>query len=206
MAETLATIENRVLDALGACCDRFGFTKVTIDDVVAESRVSRATIYRLFPGGRDVLFDAYRVRELERFFGRLRAEVADVDTLEELIVRAVVAATRELRADIQLAAMMASEPGEALGQLTVAGFPRIVRIATVTLTPLVGRYLRPPAARRLIDVLSRLTISYFLAPSDEVDLGDPDLARAFLRPVIAVLAAGGAADDIPEPTPALEGS
>ena len=29
----------------------------------------------------------------------------------------------------------------------------------------------------LVDVLSRLTISYFLAPSDLVDLGDPDSAR-----------------------------
>ena len=42
----------------------------------------------------------------------------------------------------------------------------------------------------LVDVLSRLTISYFLAPSDLVDLGDPDSARRFLAPLITVLTQG----------------
>ena len=103
-----------MLDATKACCERLGFAKVTIDDIAAEAGVSRATIYRLFPGGKDVLFEALRVRELEEFFDVLRAEVAGADTLEELLVRTVVAATRELRADDHLALMLAAEPGEAL--------------------------------------------------------------------------------------------
>ena len=37
-------------------------------------------------------------------------------------------------------------------------------MATVTLTPLVGSYVPPSSRRRLIDVLARLVISYFLAP------------------------------------------
>jgi hypothetical protein len=61
-------------------------------------------------------------------------------------------------------------------------------MASVTLTPLVASYVPPQTANRLIDVLARLTISYFLAPSADVDLGDETSARAFLRPVIAVLA------------------
>ncbi|HWL41595.1 MAG TPA: helix-turn-helix domain-containing protein [Ilumatobacter sp.] len=207
----MSPIEHRILDAADACCARFGFSKVTIDDIVAESGVSRATIYRLFPGGRDVLFEAFRVRELEAFFDRLRAGIHDVDggaeTLEDVVVQAVVGATRELRDDAHLAAMMASEPGEALGQLTVAGLPRIVRMATLTLTPFVTPFVSVAVGRRLIDVLSRLTISYFLAPSDEVDLGNADHARAFLRPMIAVLAGpvpAASPTTAPNPVPALE--
>ena len=181
-------LEGRVLDAAKSCCERWGFAKVTIDDIAAESGVSRATLYRLFPGGKDVLFDALRVRELEEFFALLASQVETTDNLDDLLVATVVAATRELRADQHLAMMMASEPGEALSQLTVAGLPRIIRMATVTLTPLVGSYVPPQTATRLIDVLARLTISYFLAPSDDVDLGDEISARNFLRPVIAVLA------------------
>lgn len=190
----MSSLEDRILDAADACCLRFGFSKVTVDDIVAESGVSRATIYRLFPGGRDVLFEALRVRELEDFFGRLRASIRGAESLDDVVVQAVVNATRELRDDVHLAAMMASEPGEALGQLTVAGLPRIVRMATLTLTPFVTPYVTPAVGRRLIDVLARLVISYFLAPSDDVDLGDPDHARAFLRPMVAVLTA-------PEPVP-----
>lgn len=185
---TFSTTEVRILDAAKSCCERWGFAKVTIDDIAAESGVSRATLYRLFPGGKDVLFDALRVRELEEFFAMLASHVETTDNLEDLLVATVVAATRELRADQHLALMMASEPGETLSQLTVAGLPRIIRMATVTLTPLVGSYVPPATATRLIDVLARLTISYFLAPNADVDLGDEVSARAFLHPVIAVLA------------------
>jgi AcrR family transcriptional regulator len=188
LSATPATQERRILDAAKSCCERWGFAKVTIDDIAAESGVSRATLYRLFPGGKDVLFDALRVRELEEFFALLASQVETTDNLDDLLVATVVAATRELRADQHLALMMASEPGEALSQLTVAGLPRIIRMATVTLTPLVASYVPPQTATRLIDVLARLTISYFLAPSDDVDLGDEHSARNFLRPVIAVLA------------------
>ncbi len=184
----LSPTEMRILDAAKSCCERWGFAKVTIDDIASESGVSRATLYRLFPGGKDVLFDALRVRELDEFFAVLASHVQATDNLEDLLVATVVAATRELRADEHLALMLASEPGETLSQLTVDGLPRIIRMASVTLTPAVARYIPQHAAQRLIDVLARLTISYFLAPSTEVDLGDEQSARDVLRPVIAVLA------------------
>jgi len=184
---TGASLETRILDAVERCVDQWGFTKVTIDDVVAESGVSRATLYRIFPGGRDVVFEALRVRRLDEFFSVLTAQVEGAVDLLDVVARAVVSATLELRADEHLASMLASEPGETLGQLTVEGFPRIVRMATVTLTPYVTGFVAPPTARRLIDVLARLTISYFLAPSADVDLGDAAQARNFLHPVVRVL-------------------
>ncbi|HUF98746.1 MAG TPA: TetR/AcrR family transcriptional regulator [Ilumatobacter sp.] len=194
------SVETRILDAVERCVSQWGFTKVTIDDVVAESGVSRATLYRLFPGGRDVLFEALRVRRLNDFFSVLTSQVEGATDLLDVIVRSVVASTLELRNDDQLASMLASEPGETLGQLTVDGYPRIVRMATVTLTPYVSRFVDASAARRLIDVLARLTISYFLAPSADLDLGDAEQARDFLRPVVRVLACDSI--DVAEPRPA----
>jgi AcrR family transcriptional regulator len=182
---TSTSLVDRVLDAAETCCEKWGITKVTVDDIATEAGVSRATIYRLFPGGKDVLFEALRVRNLEDFFAVLRADVEGADSLEEVIARTVVGATRELRADDDLAAMLASEPGAVVADLTVEGLPRIIRFATAFLTPLVDPYLDRARSRVLIDVLSRLTISYFLAPSDTVDLGDPASARAFLAPLLA---------------------
>jgi len=177
-------VEDRVLDATRRCCERWGIAKVTVEDIAAEAGVSRATIYRMFPGGKDVLFEAMRVRELDDFFTKLRAHVADADSLEELLVRSVVLATHDLRHDEHLALMLASEPGAVLSDLTVEGVPRILRFATAALTPLADRYLQRRQSRPLIDVLARLTISYFLAPSDHVDLGDEASARAFLAPLL----------------------
>ncbi len=173
-----------MLDAVKSCCERWGIEKVTIDDIAAAAGVSRATIYRLYPGGKDVMFEALRVRELEDFFAVLRERVAGAETVEDLLVRTVVAATQELRADDHLALMLASEPGATVSELTVDGLPRIIRFATAFLAPMAEPYLGRTRARAVIDVLSRLTISYFLAPSAEVDLGDEPSARAFLAPFL----------------------
>ena len=174
-------VERRVLDAAKACCERWGIEKVTIDDIAREAGVSRATLYRMFPGGKDVLFDAMRVQELEDFFVRLTARIDGADGLDDLVTRLVVGATLELRDDQHLSLMLASEPGDTLGQLTVEGLPRIIRVATLFLTPFADPYLPRRDSARLVELLARLVISYFLAPSEHVDLGDPDSASTFVR-------------------------
>ena len=57
------SLEDRVLDAVKACCERWGMAKVTIDDIAAEAGCSRATVYRLFPGGKDNIYETLRQRE-----------------------------------------------------------------------------------------------------------------------------------------------
>lgn len=183
--------EDQILDAVRDCVERWGPAKVTVDDVVAASGVSRATLYRLFPGGRDVLFEAYRVRELNEFFDTITASLDQMDDsadVEDVVVQLVSTATRELRADDHLALLLAAEPGEVLTQLTVDGLPRILRVANSYIAPVLEPHLAIERAPLLIDLLVRITISYFLAPSPHVDLGDPASAREFLRPGLAAIA------------------
>ena len=98
--------------------------------------MSRATIYRMFPGGKDVLFEALRVRELEEFFAVLRARGRRRRRRSRTCSCAPSSPPpSELRADEHLALMLASEPGEALGQLTVEGVPRIIRFADSCSSP-----------------------------------------------------------------------
>ena len=70
--------EDRILDAARRCVERWGINKLTIDDVATEANVSRATLYRIFPGGKDVMFDALRVRELNEFFAGMRSIIEPV--------------------------------------------------------------------------------------------------------------------------------
>ena len=174
-------LAERILDAARACCDRWGIQKVTIDDIVAECGVSRATLYRLFPGGRDVLFEALREREIRSFLAQLDVRLADTETLEELVGGIIVHALGQLRSDTQLQLMMASEPGEVARTLGVESMPNIVRLATAVLGPRLTRFLAPKAAAELAEWVSRVVVSYFLAPSTLVDLTDPKQAVAFAR-------------------------
>jgi len=187
--------EVAVLDAVKRCCERWGIDKVTVDDIARESGVSRATMYRMFPGGRDVIFEAHRVHELDKFFTRLLHQIEGAASLEDLLVRTVTSATRELRGDDHIALMLASEPGAVLGELTVEGLPRIIRVATAYLIPFADEFLPRPQSRALIDIVARLVISYFLAPSAVVDFGDETSARRFLVPFLPVL------PDLRSPTP-----
>ncbi len=181
MSVTELSLNDTILDATKAAIERWGVERLTINDVCAAAKVSRATLYRAFPGGKEVLLEALRVRELELFFTTLRAHAEGETTLEDTIVRCMVVATSELRNDQHLALMLAAEPGEVATQLTVQGVPRIVRVATAYLTPLLEPYLSRKDAADLVEVLARMVISYFLAPSSRFDFTNEHQARAFVR-------------------------
>jgi AcrR family transcriptional regulator len=149
-------------------------SKVTIDDIAVEAGISRATLYRLFPGGRDVLFDALRRRETSEFFDELESHVDQADSLEDFVVRVVVESTRQLRADQHLQVMLASEPGSVAASLSFEGLPIIFQTASAYLSPRVAAWIGA-------ELLSRLVVTYFLVPSRYVDLGDPESANRFVR-------------------------
>lgn len=173
--------QSQVLDAVSGCVDRFGWDRVTMDDVCAAAGISRATLYRIFPGGRDVVFESLRVRRLAEFFTVVRAHVEGAPSLEDLLVRSIVVAHAELSGDEQLATLLATAPGETLGDLTVSGVSRIVSLATAFFAPLAAPHLPRGEAEEIIEVMCRIVISVFLAPSSRLDFTREDHVRQFVR-------------------------
>ena len=174
-------IEAAIFSAVDSCVTQWGWDKVTMDDICVTAGVSRATVYRLFPGGRDVLFEAVRLGKLEDFFTAMRANVEGSESLEELLVRCIVVASSELQHDEHLAMMLATVPGETLGDLTVSGVGRIVRVATAFITPLTDEFIPAADAAHIVDVMCRLVISYYLSPSPTLDFANEDATRTFVR-------------------------
>jgi len=156
-------------------------TRFTVSDVCLAAGVSRATLYRLFPGGKEVLLESLHVRSLDEFFATLLDRAQGAQSLEQLLVRCIVVATNELRADEHLALMLATEPGSTLTQFTVAGMPRIVRVASSYLAPMLAEFIPRDEADDLVEVLARLVVSYFLAPSDRFDFTNEDSVKKFLQ-------------------------
>src|SRR3954451_2872156 len=88
--------EQRVIDAALRCIARWGIGKTTLDDVAREAACSRATIYRLFPGGKDSLLDALTRLEVARFYDGLARRLDETATLEDLLVVGITYASRAL--------------------------------------------------------------------------------------------------------------
>ncbi len=168
----------RVRSATLTCIGRFGLTKTTLDDVARESGVSRATIYRAFPGGRETLFDSVLTAEVGRFFEDLAAELDRHDDLEELLVAGLTASMRFLAEHEALHAIATLEPGLLLPQLAFHRLGGVLTMATAFAAPYLEPHLDSPEdAFRAAEHIVRIVLSYTLYPSDAVDPLDPPTIR-----------------------------
>src|SRR3954453_21083806 len=90
------SLHDRLLEATYRCVARFGIGKTTIEDIVKESGVSRATIYRQFPGGRDELLLETTGWELANYFNELADHVREAPDLAQLLEQGLVHAHQSL--------------------------------------------------------------------------------------------------------------
>lgn len=176
------TTEERVLDATLACIARFGLSKTTLDDVARESGLSRATIYRAFPGGRETLFEALLTSEVGRFFEVLRTQLDATDDLEELLVVGVGGAMRFLLDHEALRSIVSLEPVLLVPQLVFHRLDNVLELATAFAVPYLERHLPSrPDAEQAAEHLVRIVLSYTLHPSARVDPHDPSSVRGLVR-------------------------
>jgi len=177
--------DDRVVAAALRCIARWGLAKTTVDDVAREAGVGRATLYRLFPGGRDALLEAVVRHEVERLGHRLGAAAATAVTLEDLVV-AWFADAAELVADHPaLQFLLAHEPESVLPQLAFGRLDALLERAAALGGPLLERWIDQPEDRaRAVEWMARVLLSYTLAPSPDVDVRDRESLRRFARAFI----------------------
>ena len=193
-----------VLAGAYACIARVGMNKTTLDDVAKASGVSRATIYRLFPGGRDQLLRETVGWEMNRFFTQLADAVADAPDLETRFEEALTFAHRAVRDHAVLQTVLVTEPDELLPLMTVES-TRVRRYITEYLRPLLAAEAAEGRLRSGVDVdhaadyLARMILSLIGSPG-RWDLEDPAAVRTLVRTELL-----GAILAVPDPaTPPIE--
>ncbi len=164
----------RIIEATYACVARSGLAKTTVEDAAREASVSRATVYRAFPGGREELLSAVVSWAMLVFFGRLYEHVQDADGLEQVLERGIIFAHRSIVEHDVLQRVMQTEPEKLLPSLTVESIRIREGIATF-LTPYVAQRGVKPGVDldEAADFLARMVLSYMSAPG-RWDLDDPD--------------------------------
>jgi AcrR family transcriptional regulator len=179
------TLRDRLLAATYECVSRFGMGKTTIEDVAKESGLSRATIYRQFPGGRDELLLETVGWELANYFNALADHVRDAPDLAELLEQGLAYAHRSITEHVVLRKILDTEPERLLPLLTVESANTLPFIADF-LHPYLVRESEAGRLREGVDIdrsaeyLARCILSLINAPG-RWDLDDPAQVRDLVR-------------------------
>jgi AcrR family transcriptional regulator len=173
----------RLLQATFACVARYGIAKTTVEDVAREAGVSRATVYRQFPGGKDQLIGDTVRWETARFFAELAVAIEHSSDFESTLEDAIVFARAALAQHAVFQKVLETEPDLLLPQMSVDD--RLVRSLVAQflkahLEPEADRLAQGLTVDQVADHVSRLLLSFFNA-AGSWDLTDRDQVRELVR-------------------------
>jgi AcrR family transcriptional regulator len=183
----------RILAATYACVARQGMAKTTMEDIAQEAGLSRATLYRAFPGGRDEVLDATVVWEVARFFGRI-SDAIHPDELDTATVleQGLLAASAALEDHAVLQAALRDEADQLLPPLATV-MPMVQAALADWFRPRLEQAALRPGVEpgHAADLVARMALSYLGSPG-RWDLHDPEQVKRLVDEhlLAAVLARG----------------
>ena len=174
-------MRDRILQAAYDCIARYGMAKTTVEDVAREAGLSRASVYRTFPGGRDDLVREVVAWEIGRFFTSLAHSVADAAGFEEVVEAALLHAHRAIGEHEVLQKLLLTEPERLVPAITMETSRFVPLIAAFAEPYLARETLRPGIDRReAADYVARMVVSHIAAPG-RWNLDDPAQVQALVR-------------------------
>ncbi len=171
----------RLADAALQCITRQGIAKTTLDDVARTAGCSRATVYRVFPGGKDGVVSAVADTEVARFFSALALRMGAASSLEDVLVVGMTEAARRITQHPGLSFLLDHEPEVVLHLLTFSQMDGVLSVSSTFTAPFLGRWLDHDEAKRMAEWAARIVLSHLLCPADGVDLTDEDRVRRLVR-------------------------
>jgi AcrR family transcriptional regulator len=177
----VADVRTRVLEGAFRCVSEKGLAATSLEDAAQAAGVSRATLYRYFPGGRDELVGAVITYETLRFFQELADAVSGAEDLESLLVDGIFAAHRAIEGHELLRRLLETEPERLLVQLSLQSSNLVFLVAGFFEARFAGHRLadgmQPAEAA---DYVARLALSFINSPGTW-DLDDPEQIRELVR-------------------------
>ncbi len=189
--------EDRILDATFTLVSRVGIRKLTFEDVAAKASLSRQTLYRYFEN-KDSLLRSLFEREAEQFFIALERGVEADVSLEDALSDALTFTLDYLRTHPLLSWVYENEPDQLVPHMTVYWGP-ILEAAHRFLEPHVATAVKdglisPEMAEIADDWITRVVVSFLVAPSSVVDLNDEASIKKWVPSMILFGLAGPRTD------------
>ena len=134
-----ADVRQRLVEAAYACVAQRGLVRTTVEDAAREAQVSRATVYRHFPGGREELVQEAIRWETGRFFLALARSVESAPDFAGVLEEGLVQAHLLVNEHVVLQSLLRQEPERLLPALTEEARG---------ILPFIAEFLRPHLARQ----------------------------------------------------------
>lgn len=183
--------QRRLVAAAVDCIARWGVSKTSLDDIAREAGVSRATVYRALPGGKERLVALVLAHEVGRFFHDVDAELAEAGDLADLLTRAISRALDEMADNPALQTLLAHEPELVLPHFTFRRLESLFAVTVELCRPHLARFLPEAAIRPTAEWAARLVLTYSVHPVPAVRPHDPDSVRrlvdAYVMPAVTSL-------------------
>ena len=176
----------RILGATVVCLGRYGIAKTTVDDAAREAGLSRATVYRHFPEGKEQLIAESITWAVGQFFHDLALAVDDAPDFPTLVEQALVHAHQAVADHAVLQKVLETEPERLLPQLTQSA-PQVQEVLRDYLADKLRHERLLPGVDPLQagDWLARMGLSFILA-GGRWDLTDPASVRRLVREELLV--------------------
>ncbi len=184
-ADDRSSTRVRIVDGALDCLARQGIAKTTVDDIARAARLSRATVYRTFPRGKEGILAAVVETEVARLFSSLAVAMGEAGDLEDVLVAGMVESARSLRDHAALSYLLAYEPGTVLPYLTFGQLDRLLLAAGDLAAPFFARWLEPEQASRAAEWAVRIVMAYCANPAPDTDLTDPEQTQRAGAPLRA---------------------
>jgi len=183
-----------ILDAAYDLFCRQGIQRTTMEDVARRARVSRITVYRRMVS-KEALVEAVLLRDFRQYVDRFLADLAGARTVADRVVTGFVSSLRATRSNPLMTGLMQAEPGSVAPSI-LGEDGRVLAAVTRFLAGQLRLEQRAGNVGPDVDVdvvaelMVRLSASFFLSPSEVIDLDDDeqvaDIARRYLVPMLGV--------------------
>jgi AcrR family transcriptional regulator len=178
-------VTKRLLDAAYEQFCRVGIRRSSMEDVARGAGVSRITAYRRF-ATKDALVEHVIRREFRRYFDQFLVDIKQAKTAAERVELGFVSALQAVRANPLIGGLMGAEP-EIVVLSMIGGDGRTVATVQRFVADQLRREQNAGYVSEAVDVelvaemMTRVSASFLVTPSDVVDLDDAELVRAIAR-------------------------
>lgn len=177
----------RLLDAARAEFVAHGIRRAAVSDIARRAKVSRQTLNRKC-GDKDDMVAAVVTREVLEFFVRLSQAFEANVPVEDQVVELFVAGVRECQHNPMVSAIREYEPERMSFSLLEAEHDNYQMVISALALRLMAASFPAKGAHQAAELITRITVTLLLAPSNslrtETDEESREFARNYLIPIL----------------------